>query len=174
MNCRKLGMGGLGVEVDAIAASDSSFSEPCAAETALVSEEAVISRSGRYIEARGVASRSSTERSSIRFRGRSVLSGFLELEGKLLFSSLSWSKATKYEDDRGCGCSKGVSKRWTRLRSGLIGGVTGSSVNLPPDDVGLAGEKIEGALEVLSVTLALSVMVEPSSLINSVPSPFGF
>jgi hypothetical protein len=58
--------------------------------------------------------------------------------------------------------------------SGLIGGVTGSSVSLLPDDVGLMGEKTEGALEVLSVTLALSVMVEPSSLINSVPSPFGF
>jgi hypothetical protein len=89
MKCRKLGIGGLDIEVDAIAASDSCFSELCAADTVLVSEEAVASRSGRYIEARGVASRSSTERSSIRFRGRSVLSGFLELEDKCPFSLLS-------------------------------------------------------------------------------------
>lgn len=57
---------------------------------------------------------------------------------------------------------------------GLIGGVTGSaSVGMLPDDAGLAGEKTDGALEVLSVTLALSVTVDPSSLNSSVPSALG-
>lgn len=55
-----------------------------------------------------------------------------------------------------------------RVAFGLIGGVTGSvSVTLLPEDVGLAGENTDGALELLSVTLALSVTVEPSSLMSS-------